>query len=225
MAKRRSRFSRPTLFEIERGGALKLSRLSRLSLSGALAPDEVGNAVIRTRAGSGAANYAVVIEDARISGLTVNRDFDVVSTGKQTMADLIALRRVIVEDVSGAVISAAAERDDRGTYNAETVEIEDSVFRRVAGPAVDLYRGGTDESTFGPKLHVVGSIFERVGGKDGISLKLNGVQRAELRGNHFADSGSVRFVRTVGEPVLLADRNIFAGTPNIVSDVPVEAVQ
>lgn len=215
-------FSRPALFEIVVGGALKLTRLT---ISGQAAPDEVGNAVIRTRPGSGAANYTVILEDTRIAGLTVNRSFDVISTGKQTMADLIALRRVTVEDVSGTVVSAAAERDDRGTYNAERVEIEDSTFRRVSGPVVDLYRGGTDESTFGPKLLVEGSTFERVGAKGGASLRLHGVQRAELRDNRFVDSGAVRFSHAVGEPVLVAVGNTFAGTPGIEADVPVEAAQ
>lgn len=215
-------FSRPALFEIEAGGAL---RLSRLSLTGRAAPDEVGNAVIRTRTGSGAANYALELEDVRVSGLTINRGFDVISAGKQTLADRIALRRVVVEDVSGAVVSAAAERDDRGTYNAELVEIENSQFRRIGGAVVDLYRGGSDESTFGPKLRIDGSTFERVGTTGGASLQLHGVQRAMLTGNRFVDSAGVRFVRTVGEPVLAVARNTFVGTPGIRSDVPTEAVQ
>jgi poly(beta-D-mannuronate) lyase len=215
-------FARPTLFEIGVGGALKLTRVT---ISGQAAPDEVGNAVIRTRPGSGAANYTVILEDTRIAGLTVNRGFDVISMGKQTMADLIALRRVTVEDVSGTVVSAAAERDDRGTYNAERVEIEDSTFTRVGGAAVDLYRGGTDESTFGPKLLVENSTFEQVGAEAGASLRLHGVQRAELRDNHFVGSGAVRFSHAVGEPVLIAAHNTFAGTPGIEADVPVEAVE
>lgn len=215
-------FSRPTLFDIAAGGALKLSRLT---LSGEAAPDEVGNAVIRTRPGSGAANYALILEDSRIVGLTVNRGFDAVSMGKGTLAESVALRRVTVEDVSGAVISAAAETDDRGTYNAESIEIADSVFRRIHGPAVDLYRGGTDESTFGPKLRVAGSTFERVGRDGGASLRLRGVQRAELTGNRFIDSAGVRFSHRVGEPVLIAGRNQFTGTPAIQSDVPAEAAR
>lgn len=209
-------FSRPTLFQIEPGGAL---RLKRLTVSGKAAPDEVGNAVIRTRPGSGAANYTLVIEDSRIADLTVNRGFDVIATGKATLAERIALRGVTVEDISGAVIAAAAETDDRGTYNAEQVEIERSVFRRIGGPAIDLYRGGSDESTFGPKLRVAGSTFERVGKAGGASLRLHGVQRTELDGNRFVDSAAVRFERTVGEPVWIATGNDFIGTPPIPSDL------
>lgn len=215
-------FARPTLFQIEPGGALKLSALT---VSGQAAPDEVGNAVVRTRPGSGAANYTLLLEDVRVRELAVNRGFDVVSAGKGTMADLIALRRVTVEDASGTVLSAAAETDDRGTYNAEQVEIVDSVFRRIGGPAVVLYRGGKDESTFGPRIRIEGSSFERVGAADGVAIRLHGVQHAEMTGNRFVDSGAVRFVRTVGEPVFVAARNQFDGTPPIQSDIRIEAAQ
>lgn len=215
-------FSRPTLFQIDHGGSLKLARLS---LSGKAAPDEVGNAVIRVRPGSGAANYELIVEHSRISDLTVNRHFDFISTGKGTLAELIALRDVAIDDVSGAVISAHAETDDRGTYNAERIDIENATFRRIDGPVVDLYRGGTDESTFGPEIRVDASTFEQAGTGAGASLRLQGVQRAELTGNHFNNSAVVRFAHTVGEPVFAVALNQFIGTPAIQSDIPLETAR
>ncbi|MEZ0471469.1 polysaccharide lyase 6 family protein [Luteimonas salinilitoris] len=215
-------FSRSTLFEIQRGGSLKLGRLA---IVGETAPDQAGNAVIRVPPGSGAANYVLVLEDLRIAGLTVNRGFDVIATGKDTMADSIVLRRVEVDDISGNVLSAAAETDDRGTYNVELVEIEASRFHRVGGAVVDLYRGGTDESTFGPKIRVHDSTFDRIGTRSGASLRLHGVQRAVLVGNDFKDSAAVLFERTVGTPLLVAERNGFDGTPEIRSDVPAVTLQ
>jgi len=203
-------FSRATLFQIEAGGALKLARLQ---IDGSAAPDEVGNAVIRTAPGSNAANYELIVEDSRIHGLTGNRGFDVIALGKGTLAERIALRRVMVEDVTGAVLSAHAETDDRGTYNAAYVEIADAQFRRIGGPAVDLYRGGRDESTFGPVLTISGSRFERVGGADAPSLRLHGVQRTFLHDNQFIDSAAISSVRTTGTPQLIATRNQFLGTP------------
>lgn len=212
-------FSRSTLFQIEAGGALKLSRLQ---IDGNAAPDEVGNAVIRTAAGSNAANYALIVEDSRIGNLTVNRGFDVIALGKGTLADRIALRRLVVEDVSGAVLSAHAETDDRGTYNAERVDIADSQFRRIGGAVADLYRGGRDESTFGPVLTLTGSRLEQVGGAGEASLRLHGVQRAVLLDNQFIDSAAVHARRTTGTPQLIAARNQFVGTPALQSDYPVE---
>jgi poly(beta-D-mannuronate) lyase len=215
-------FSRPALFQIEKGGALKLSGVA---ISGRDAPDVVGNAVIRIAPGSNAANYELIIEDSRISDLTVNRGFDVISAGKGSMADRVELRRVTVEDVSGAVVSAAAETDDRGTYNVEEVVIEDAAFRRVGGPVVDLYRGGTDESTFGPKLTITGSTFERAGSNQVPAVLMRGAQVAELRANRFTDSGVVRFTHRVGEPVLTAADNVFVRSPDIESDIPVEVAR
>lgn len=215
-------FTRPVLFDLRPGGAL---RLARLTIDGAQAPDETGNAVVRIAPGSSAANYSVIIEDSALVHLDGNRGFDVIVAGKGTMADLIALRRVQASDVSGHVVSAAAETDDGGTYNAERVEIVDSQFSRIGAAVVDLYRGGTDESTFGPVLEVRESRFEGAGAQGDASLRLHGVQRVQLVGNTFRDSAPVRFTHAVGTPSLVATRNQFVGTPAIQSDVPVEAAR
>lgn len=210
-------FSRPALFEIGRGGSLKLSRLT---VSGASSPDEAGNAVIR--AGAGAAGYQLLIQDSRFVDLKVNRAFNLFAAGPDTLADRIALSGVTVEGATGSVIAAHTETEDLGTYNAETVEIAGSTFRDIAGPMIDLYRGAADESTFGPRLVLTGSTFERVGtaGEEPAAVRLYGVQRAEIAGNRFADSGPVRFFRRVGEPVLIWRDNVLTGTPDLVSNIP-----
>ncbi len=213
-------FSRSLLFDLQAGGSL---RLSQLTIDGRDAPDEVGNAIVRAAPGSGAAHYTLLVEDTRIRGLTVNRGFDVIALGTGTLADLIALRNVDIDDVTGVVISAAADREDRGTYNAERVEISGSTFKRVRGPVLDLYRGGTDESTFGPATEIRDSRFEKVGGTDLPSLRLHGVQDARITGNTFIDSGAVRFTHSVGVPVLQAAGNTLTRTPAIDADVAIEA--
>lgn len=204
-------FTRPTLFEIAPGGSL---RLSRLAISGADAPDSAGNAVVRTRTGSGAANYELIIEDCHISGLTVNRAFSVLNAAKSTLAGRVLLQRVSVEQVSGNVIDATAETDDLGWYNIERLEIRDSTFRDIAGSVASLYRGGGDESTFGPRLWLTGSMFERVGtGPGQAALYLHGVQYAELRDNRIMQSAGLRFEPTAGEPVLILADNHFIDSP------------
>jgi poly(beta-D-mannuronate) lyase len=210
-------FARPTLFEIGKGGSL---RLVRLDISGELTPDEAGAAVVR--AGRGASGYQLVVEDTSFTGLTVNRGFNVFAAGPGTLADRIRMERVTVDRASGAVIAAHTETADLGTYNAEVVEVVDSRFRDVAGPVLDLYRGGTDESTFGPRLVLTGSTFERSGrsGDEAGVLKLYGVQRAEVRDNHFIDSGAPRFFRRVGEPVFVWSGNRLENTPALITNVP-----
>ncbi|WDS37742.1 polysaccharide lyase 6 family protein [Pseudoxanthomonas sp.] len=215
-------FSRPTLFDLHPGSDL---RLARISIDGVQTPDEAGNAVVRIADGGNTANYTLIIEDSQLQHMDGNRGFDVIAAGKGTMADLIALRNVQASDISGRVIAAAADADNGGTYNAERVEIARSTFTRIGGPVLDLSRGGTDESTFGPALDVRDSQFIQVGRKTDASLRLHGVQHARLTGNTFRDSAAVRFTHAVGTPTLLAAGNQFDGTPALQSDLPVEAKQ
>jgi poly(beta-D-mannuronate) lyase len=209
-------FARPTLFEIARGGSL---RLSHVAVTGDLAPDVAGAAAIRV--GRGAAGYQLIVEDASFENLMVNRSFNVFAAGPGTLADRIRLERVVVDRATGSVIAAHTETADLGTYNAEVVEVVDSLFRDVAGPVLDLYRGGTDESTFGPRLTLTGSTFERSGrtGDDAGVIKLYGVQRTEIRDNRFIDSGAPVFFRRVGDPLLLWSGNRLEGTPELVTNI------
>lgn len=214
-------FSRPTLFEIGRGGSL---RLSHVTVSGDLAPDVAGAAVIR--AGQGAAGYQLIVEDAAFRDLTVNRSFNVFAAGPGTLAERIRLERVGVERATGSVIAAHTETADLGTYNAEVVEVIDSTFRDITGPVVDLYRGGADESTFGPRLTLTGSTFERSGrgGDEAGVLMLYGVQRTEARDNRFIDSGPPRFFRRVGDPVFVWTDNRLERTPDLITNLePLES--
>ncbi|AYG93946.1 TonB-dependent receptor [Brevundimonas naejangsanensis] len=209
-------FSRPSLFEVAKGGSLKLAGLS---VTGADAPDETGNAVIRVAPGSSAANFDLVLEDVEVRDLTVNRGFNLIALGKGVMADRVLLRDVRVDNITGSVISAAAETDDRGTYNAELVQIEGGAFSRIGGPVVDLYRGGTDESTFGPRLVIKGASFERVGSAERPSILMRGVQHAELVDNTLTDSGAISFSHRVGEPVLAVAGNRLVRTPEMQTDI------
>lgn len=216
-------FSRPSLFEVAKGGSLKLAGLT---VSGADAPDETGNAVIRVAPGSSAANFDLVLEGVEVRDLTVNRGFNLIALGKGVMADRVLLRDVRVENITGSVISAAAETDDRGTYNAELVQIEGGAFRRIGGSLVDLYRGGTDESTFGPRLVIKGASLDRVGSADQPSILMRGVQHAELVDNILTDSGAVRFSHRVGEPVLAVAGSRLIRTPEMQTDIaPIVATE
>jgi len=198
--------------------------LSRLDIDGALAPDTAGNAVVRIAPGSQAFNYTLLIDDSRIHRLTANKAFDVVNAGKGSLAARIAISNTTVDDISGSVIAAAAETDALGTYNAEQVHIVDSRFTRIGGPLLDLYRGGTDESTFGPSLRVQGNQLQAVGVANDTSLRLHGVQQATLVDNHFAHSGRVRFSHRVGEPRLRTRDNVLTATAAMQSDTPAETL-
>ena len=194
-------FERSSLFEIRDGGALKLSGVT---ISGENAPDYAGNSVIRTSRYSMLNNYEVVIDNSHFYDLDVNRFFDVLAGFKGTMADRITIVDSTFSEISGAVLKLDAETDDLGIYSADYVTITGSSFSNIQGPVAALYRGGTDESTFGPHFQMIDSQVTNVGNggknKSGASVLLHGVQVTEITRNKWDQSAPVVINHTVGEP-------------------------
>ncbi|RJY10006.1 polysaccharide lyase 6 family protein [Aurantiacibacter aquimixticola] len=203
-------FARPTLFELQTGGGL---RLSDLTIDGAAAPDSSANAVIRTSTMPVSGNLAIEMDGVTVRNLDVNSDFDVIYFGASTLADSVRIIDSTFTDISGTVVSAASEADDQGRYNVEYLDIEGSQFRNVRGGVADVYRGGRDESTFGPHVGITGSSFVDVGEGSGASLTLHGVQRTEIARNRFESSAPIAITHTVGVPVTALSNNDFVATP------------
>jgi len=194
-------FERSTLFEIMDGGSLQIIGLD---ISGKDAPDYKGNAVIRTQPYAMLQNYRLEIIDTDFSDLDINQSFNVVSAAKGTFADNMLVKDSSFETVSGAVFKLDTESDDYGIYNAEYLTIENSSFKDIEGAIVDYYRGGTDESTFGPHFNMTGSTVENVGfgkkNKSKASIHLHGVQVTNILGNTFKNSTPFLVTHTVSEP-------------------------
>ena len=207
-------FARPNLFEIKEGGHLMLSNLK---ITGELAPDSVGNSVIRTTSYPILSNFEIRLEDVTVTDLTVNKSFNVISLGKSSMADRITISDSTFENISGSVVQAAAETEDYGQYNAEYVDITDSTFRNIDREIANIYRGGRDESTFGPHFTLRDSTIENVGkspdNSSGASILLHGVQQNVISDNHFKGSAPLKIVQTVGTPETQVAVNKFEKTP------------
>ena len=206
-------YERDALFQIQEGGSL---RIEGLTISGADTPDSAGNVVIRTSPYSMLKNYRLEIADTVFEDLDVNHSFDVISAAKGTFANHISLERVKVSDATGHVLRLDRELDDNGIYPAEYVTISDSEFSNIGGTIVDVYRGGTDESTFGPHVTVTNSNFEKIGhnkrNKRGGSFRLHGAQVTLLEGNRFKEARPVIIDHTVGEPKTRIIENDFGGS-------------
>ena len=213
----RLEFERPALFELDDGARLGLSGLE---ISGAASPDMSGNSVIRTSRYSMTSNYSLAVEDCSISDLDVNYTFNFFLVAKNTFADAIRITRSEFSDISGSVISLSTEIDDLGRYNGEVISVVDSRFSNIGGAVVDIYRGGTDESTFGPRLEVRSSVLESVGhnarNRTDASIRLLGVQVADIHDNEFIGSRPIRVTHTVGDPITRIAGNRFANTPEPV---------
>ena len=212
-------FERSTLFEILDGGSLQIIGLD---ISGKDAPDYKGNSVIRTQPYAMLQNYRLEILNSNFSDLNINQSFNVVSAAKGTFADNIRVENSNFETVSGAIFKLDTENDDYGIYNAEYLTIENSNFKDVEGALVDYYRGGRDESTFGPHFNMTGSSLTNVGAgprnKSKASIHLHGVQVTNISGNTFKDSTPFLVTHTVSEPKTKIFENRFADTaaPRVV---------
>lgn len=161
-------------------------------------------------------NYEVLVEDVRVSNLNTNHSFNFLKVSRSTFADNVEIRNSAFSDISGHVVALEREIDDLGIYNGEYVTIEDSSFSNIAGTVAWLYRGGTDESTFGPHFTLHNNTLDNVGhgkrNKTRGSVYLLGVQVANIAGNTIRNSRPVRVVETVGEPITTMTDNEFVDT-------------
>ena len=111
------------------------------------------------------------------------------------------------------------EYEDYGIYNAEYVSISDSSFKDIGGSLVNLYRGGTDESTFGPHFDLTNSTLTNVGhgsrNKSKSSISLHGVQVTNIKKNNLLQSPGIKIAHTVGEPITRVIDNQFIDTEKI----------
>lgn len=207
-------FERTALFEIAEGGSLKLSGVT---ISGRAAPDISGNSAIRTTRYSMLDNYALVVEDSTIQDLDINYSFNFFTVARHTFADRIEISDSVFRNITGHVLTLAQETDDLGLYNGEYISITGSTFQNIEGALADIYRGGTDESTFGPHFELRSSSLDTVGNgfrnKSAASIRLLGVQATGIFDNSFVDSQPIRVIHTVGDPVTRLGDNRFEETP------------
>ena len=207
-------FERTALFEIAAGGSLKLSGVT---ISGRAAPDVAGNSAIRTSRYSMLGNYALIVANSVVQDLNTNHSFNFFSLAKHTFADRLEIADSVFRNITGHVFALNLETDDLGIYNGEYISITGTTFDNIDGAVADIYRGGTDESTFGPHFELRSSSLASVGNgsrnKSDASIRLLGVQATDIFDNVFADSQPVRVIHTVGDPVTRLGDNRFEETP------------
>lgn len=207
------RYGRNALFELHTGARLQLADLT---ISGSDSPDAVGNVVIRSAAAPAAADLAIDLRRVRCVDMDVNHSFSVIALSKSSHATSIDIVDSKFEQISGGVLMADREADDYGRYNVERVRIVRSAFRDIGGPVAAIYRGGTDESTFGPHFTLEASLLDDVGknkrNRAQASVLLHGVQHAQVSGNRFIESAPLVVRHTVGVPQTRISDNQFLDT-------------
>ncbi|MFD2164817.1 chondroitinase-B domain-containing protein [Thalassotalea euphylliae] len=218
-------FERGTFFEILDGGNLKLDGLV---IDGRNSPDYSGNTLVRTKKWGMTANYRIVIENSAINNLDINHSFHVFESGKGAFANEIALKNNTFTNISGDVLRLDKEIEDLGVYNAEYVTLVGNEFSEVKGALIKLYRGGSDESTFGPHLLMTNNKVNNLGlgkrNKSGASLFLHGVQVTDVEKNQLTNAAPIIVEHTVGEPITRITDNTLNKSPSVV-ELRVEALK
>lgn len=109
---------------------------------------------------------------------------------KSTLADSLIVQNSIFHHMSGSGIDLSAEKDDKGIYNAENTLIKNCVFSNLLGSAINIYRGGNDESTLGPFVTIDHCTFNEVENREqGTVIRLIGAQQASVTNSVFSFSG------------------------------------
>lgn len=205
---------RPVLFEIADGGSLELDGLV---LSGKNSPDSTGNTLIRTTKWGMLKNYRLRVSNTRVEDLDVNHSFHFFDSGARAFADEISISNSAFSNITGDFLKLDKERDDLGIYNAEYVSLSGNTFENIQGVLVNLYRGGTDESTFGPHFLFANNSVSKSGlgqrNKAGALVRLQGVQVTDIQNNRIEDSAGIVVKHTVGEPNTQIAGNQFKRAP------------
>ncbi|MBO9633742.1 MAG: polysaccharide lyase 6 family protein [Chitinophagaceae bacterium] len=109
---------------------------------------------------------------------------------KGTYADSVLISNSIFRDNAGVGIDYGAEKDDKGIYNVAYLRISNTVFANLLSGAINVYRGGNDESTTGPSVSIDHCTFHNVENRmQGTVVKLIGVQVASITNSVFNYSG------------------------------------
>lgn len=211
-------FERRNLFLLSSNGAL---RMAGIGVTGAEAPDNVGNSFIASSALGGTGNHVVELSDMAFEDFVINRGFSVVTAVKGTFFDRVEVSNSSFKDVSGIPFKFDAETDDYGIYNVEYLIVKDSTFENIGGAVASVYRGGRDESTFGPHVFFDSNSFANLGGGDAPVAVLHGTQHIKLVGNRVAGAQPARFVITTGIPKTEIDNNT-DGSGDALSIVAIE---
>jgi poly(beta-D-mannuronate) lyase len=191
------------LARIEGGGGLQLNNLA-IDASGS-----PGEAALIAVASSVAPNYSVTLDGVSVRGPGKGR-LDGIAIAPGTFADDVTIKNSDFVEM-GVVVAATGEQEPKGWYPMERLTVTGSRFARVAMVA-DLLRKGTDESTFGPWFAMTGSSVAD-SGRDGASLRISGVQHADIVRNNFAKSDGILVIHSVGAPETRIASNAFAATP------------
>ncbi len=174
-----------SFISLENGGSLRLSGVAFNGSSEAA----IAESAIRTSQKPLIEDYQLFVDNCAFYDFNDGKKSAFIAY-QGTFADTIQFTNCLFRDISGVVLNIAAEKDDKGIYNVEHLILNNCTFANLLMGALDLYRGGNDESTLGPFLTIDHCTFYNVGNVElGSVLRLLGVQWSDIQNSLFYDSG------------------------------------
>jgi len=196
------RSQKPNFINIENGGALAVDNLW---FDGAESPDYKGNSIISTSSTSMNINYNLIVRNVKVTDLDVNGYFYFFKANAGTFADTIEIKDSEFSNITGAILQLNREVDDLGVYSVENLTISGNTFTDIKEEVTTVYRGGTDESTFGPIVTVTDNTLTNVGKgpthRSGASMYFHGVQKLNISNTIWNNSAPLELFLTNGGPI------------------------
>lgn len=198
------RSQKPNFINIENGGSLEIENLW---FEGSQSPDYKGNTVISTSSTSMNINYSLYVRDVKVTDLDVNGYFYFFKANAGTFADTIEILDSEFSNISGAILQLNREIDDLGVYSVENLTISGNTFTGINEEVVTIYRGGRDESTFGPIVTVRDNTLNNVGTgtthRSRASMYFHGVQKLNISNTTWNQSAPPVLHLTNGDPITI----------------------
>jgi len=128
-------------------------------------------------------HYSFIFYKSSISGLRAGYFF---YSYKSSIADSVIIQASSFYDCKTNFLIMADEKEDKGYYNIEKIVIAHNSFNKLAGTMLNIYRGGSDESTLGPNLTFSHNKLRNCSDADPL-ITLTGVQVSNIFSNSFSE--------------------------------------
>jgi poly(beta-D-mannuronate) lyase len=110
---------------------------------------------------------------------------------KNSFASTINIANSTFSGNAGTCIDYSTEKDDKGIYNVENLNIDNCIFKNNLNSAINVYRGGNDESTTYSSVTITNCVFDNVDNRQqSFVVRLLGAQYARVFNCNFINSGA-----------------------------------
>ena len=177
----------PSFIIINEGGSLNVSGI--VFNANAKDAGDVQSAITTPKDGL-LHHYSLIVDNCVFKDFNES-GYSPIKGTKNSFADNVKISNSSFSGNAGVCIDFASEKEDKGIYNVEGLTIENCVFHNNLGPAINVYRGGNDESTTGPSVTINHCVFDNVDNREqGYVVRLLGAQYARVTNSIFNNSGA-----------------------------------